>query len=155
MEKISKEIAEIKNNKGFAEAIAAYISNHCEASEEYQARVNLEEKKLEECLRYILSEVKKACIGASSAAATHEEVYRLVDDYYNKEHSEIKIDESIQARAQAPESQKDREEETYTKVDAPQKIEKPKQEKKSVLTKKVKERNPLVDNQVSLFDFLG
>lgn len=152
MEKISREIAEIKNNKGFAEAIAAYINKQCESSEEYQVRVNLEEKKLEECLKYIMSEVKKACGNASSVAATDEEVFKLVDDYYTKKHSEIKI-ETVHARAQAPKVET--EGETYTKVDAPEKVEKPKLEKKSILTKKVKERDPLVDNQVSLFDLLG
>ena len=152
MEKISREIAEIKNNKGFAEAIAAYINKQCETSEEYQVRVNLEEKKLEECLKHIMSEVQKACGGASSVAATNEEVFSLVDDYYTKEHSEIKI-ETVHARTQAPKVET--EGEAYTKVDAPEKVEKPKPEKKSILTKKVKERDPLIDNQVSLFDLMG
>lgn len=154
MEKISREIAEIKNNKGFAEAIAAYINKQCETSEEYQVRVNLEEKKLEECLKYIMSEVQKACGGASSVAATDDEVFKIVDDFYTKEHSEIKI-ETVHARAQAPAPREETEGEAYTKVDAPEKVEKPKPEKKSILTKKVKERDPLVDNQVSLFDLLG
>ena len=154
MEKVSREIAEIKNNKGFAEAIAAHIIKQCESNEDYQVRVNLEEKKLEECLKYIMSEIKKACEGASSVAATDDEVFKLVDDYYTKEQSEIQIDERVQARAQAP-APKTEYEETYARVDAPEKVEVKKPEKKSILTKKPKERDPLVDNQVNLFDLMG
>ena len=151
MEKISREIAEIKNNKGFAEAIAAYINKKCEKNHVFQERVNIEEKKLEECLKYIMSEVKKSCGGALSVAATDKEVFKLVDDYYTKDHSEIKIDERVQGTAQTPAEKK---EETYAKVDPPEKVEVKKPQKKSILTKKVKERDPLIDNQVSVFDLL-
>jgi hypothetical protein len=162
MEKISKEIAEIKNNKGFAEAIATYINKKCKEDQVFQERVTLEDKKLEECLKYIMSEVKKSCEGAFSVAATDEEVFNIVDTYYNKEHSEIEIDKRVQAIAQAPErkteyeeTHEEEEEKPYARVDAPEKVEKPKPEKKSILNKKPKERDSLINNQVSLFDLLG
>ena len=162
MEKILKELEGIKNNRGFAEAIGSYIADKCRVDEKFTTRVHLEDKKLEECLKYIMSEVKKSCAGASSVAATDEEVFKLVDDYYTKDHSEIKIDERVQARAQAPaqkteyeETHEEEDEKPYARVDAPEKVEKPKPEKKSMLTKKPKERDPVTDNQVNLFDLLG
>jgi len=39
-------------------------------------------------------------------------------------------------------------------VDPPEKVEVKKPQKKSILTKKIKERDPLIDNQVSVFDLL-
>jgi len=159
MEKINREIAEIKTKrygKDFAMAIAIHIYKMCERDEAYRARVDLEEKSLKDCIQYIYTEIKnKAPKGAEAAAATDEEVYQLVDTYYKSSKEELKIDHSIRADAQAPQENKAVEETTYAKVDAPPRVEVKKQ--KSMLTKKseVKRRDPAVDNQVSLFDLMG
>lgn len=159
MEKINREIAEIKTQrygKNFVMAIAIHIYNMCESDEAYRARVDLEEKSLKDCIQYIYTEVKnKAPKGAEAAAATDEEVYQIVDTYYKSSKEELKIDHSIKADAQAPPEKKATEEMTYAKVDAPPKVEVKKQ--KSMLTKKseVKHRDPAIDNQVSLFDLMG
>ena len=159
MEKINREIAEIKTErygKNFAMAIAMHIYKMCEADEAYRARVDLEEKTLKDCMQYIYTVIKnKAPKGAEAAAATDEEVYQLVDTYYKSSKEELKIDHSIRADAQAPPAKKVEEEPTYAKVDAPPKVEVKKA--KSMLTKKseVKHRDPAIDNQVSLFDLMG
>lgn len=151
MEKINNEVAGIKGNSGFAQAIAIYIYKKCESDQGYKARVELEEKTLDTCLKYIMGTVKKMSQNASMAAATDEEVYKLVDDYYTKENAELDIPKKVVAKVQTSEESP---KEPYTKVDPPEKVVKPKVEK-SILTKKVKERDPLTDNQVSLFDLLG
>lgn len=159
MEKINREIAEIKTQrygKNFAMAIAIHIYKMCEADEAYRARVDLEEKSLKDCIQYIYTVIKnEAPKGADAAAATDEEVYQLVDTYYKSSKEELKIDHSIKADAQAPPEKKAAEETTYAKVDVPPKVEVKKV--KSMLTKKseVKHRDPAVDNQVSLFDLMG
>jgi len=151
MEKILKELEGIKNNRGFAEAIGSYIAEKCRVDEKFTKRVMMKEKEFEQCLRYILTEVKKASEGSSMVAASDDEVFKLVDDYYTKDKAEIVIDEKVVAKAQAPAPVPQT---TYAKVDAPEKVEVVKVEK-SILTKKEKERDAVVDNQVNLFDLLG
>lgn len=145
MEKIKRELETIKNNKGFAQAIAAYITKRCE-EDDYKERVELEEKKLEECLKYLMGEVKKISQGAHMVAATDDEVFKIVDDYYFKTKEQLDIKPAPPVKVE------------YAKVDAPEKIEvakKPKEEKKSILNKKEVVRDQAHDNQVSLFELRG
>lgn len=159
MEKINREIAEIKTErygKNFAMAIAMHIYKMCEANEEYRARVDLEEKTLKDCMQYIYTVVKKkAPQGANATAATDEDVYQIVDTYYKSSKEELEIDRTIRANTQAPPEKKAVEEATYAKVDSPSKVELKKE--RSMLTKKnePKHRDPAIDNQVSLFDLMG
>lgn len=146
MEKLIKEITEIKDNQGFAQAIGNHLALKCQ-NEIFEARVNLEEKKLGECLRYIIGEIKRIARGSSAVAATDEEVFKLAEDYYTKEKDELKnIPAPEKVKVAAPKTE-------YAKVEAPQKIEVEKKE--SALTKKEKPKSHVDLNQVSLFDSLG
>lgn len=146
MEKIIKEITEIKNNQGFAQAIGNHLALKCQSAM-FEARVNLEEKKLEECLRYIIGEIKRMAKGSNAVAATHEEVFKLAEDYYTKEKDELKsILAPEKVKVAAPKTE-------YKKVEAPEKVEVVKTE--SVLTKKDKPKAHEDLNQVNLFDSLG
>lgn len=143
MEKLKKELETVHHNKGFAEAIHLYIKNKC-IKEDYKARVELEEKNLGECLSYLMGEVKKIAQDAQMVAATDDEVFRIVDDYYFKTKEELDITPAPPVKVE------------YARVDAPPAVDKPKEDKKSILTKKTPvERDPGVDNQVTLFDLLG
>lgn len=146
MEKIIQEIAGIKDNQGFAQAIGNHLALKCQSAM-FEARVNLEEKKLEECLRYIISEIKRMAKGSSAVAATDEEVFKLAEDYYTKEKDQLKsIPAAEKVKVAAPKTE-------YKKVEAPEKVEIEKTE--SVLTKKDKPKAHEDLNQVSLFDSLG
>lgn len=149
MEKINKEVSEIRNNESFIKAIAKHIIAKCESDTEYLKRVELEEKKLEECSRYIMSEARRKAGRANMAATTEEEVYQIVDDYYLKDNLKIEVSQRNVAQVTKAET-----ETAYAKVDAPPAVEVIKPEKKP-LTPKPKERDPVRDNQVSLFDLLG
>jgi nicotinamide mononucleotide adenylyltransferase len=153
MEKILKELESIKNNRGFAEAIGSYIADKCRVDGKFEERVMMKEKELDQCLKYIMSEVRRKTANATSVAATDEEVFKIVDEYYTLDNSAIKINERVSAEVQTP-RETAKKEETYAKVDPPEKVEVKKPEKKSVLNKKVKERDPLIDNQVTVFDLL-
>lgn len=146
MEKITKEITEIKNNKGFGQAIADYLITKCQ-DKTFRERVNLEEKKLEECLRYIVGEVKRIAKGSSAVAATDSEVFNLAEEYYIKEKDQLKsIPKQEKVKIEVPKTE-------YTKIDAPEKVEVDKKE--SILTKKEKTKAHQDLNQVSLFDLMG
>lgn len=146
MEKIINEITKIKNNEGFAQAIGNHLALKCQIKT-FEDRVNLEEKKLEECLRYIIGEIKRMAKGANAVAATDEEVFKLAEDYYTKEKDELKnIPAPEKVKVAAPKTE-------YAKVEAPEKVEVEKKE--SVLTKKEKPKVHEDLNQVSIFEFLG
>ncbi len=174
MEKINREITEIKTkdeNVGFAKAIGKYICEKCESDQDYRARVDLPEKTLTECIQYILTTIKSRSKESRAAVATDEEVFKIVDAYYNSSSKDIVLDKSLRASVKEEKVSEDKDgsekatkskaksktvnEPTYAKVDAPPKVEVVKE--KSMLTKKseTKHRDPAIDNQVSLFDIMG
>ena len=70
----------------FEKAIKKYLDNRATSDQLFAAKYTNEKKSIEECCRYIISEVKKS--GREGYA--HDEIYGMAVHYYDEETLDIK-----------------------------------------------------------------
>lgn len=111
--------------------IINYLISKCKDDAEFAKRVTLENKTLEECLEYVLQEVKKK-LNNKSGWIDDQEVYDMAVTYYVSD--DIKIEKP---------------EDKYKKIK--EKYEKTKDTINNIKNT-VTMKNPPANNQLSLFD---
>lgn len=106
--------------------IINHLISRCEGDEAFSERVVLENKSLEECLKYVLQEVKKKLDG-KNGCIPDQEVYDMAETYYTLDKVEI---EKPKART----------------IDIPQR-------KANNISVQAKKSKPIEKEQMSLFEF--
>lgn len=84
------------NNKSAKNAIKAYLDNRAATDELFAVAYAKENKNLDDCFKYILSEAQKR---GSAVCMTDEEVFGLAVHYYDED--EVRIDRNITGRVRA------------------------------------------------------
>lgn len=139
VEKLERELKEIKDERVPAEPIAKYLIDKCKQDNEFTERVKLKDKSLRRCFDYVFNEVKKKLDGNNGWVAD-DEVYQMAETYWLLNITELR-DIEIKETKEIKKSKKITEKKTKP---APSK-------------KKVKEevKKILEDKQVSIFDIVG
>ena len=82
-------------NNAAKEQLKKYLDNRAATDELFAVAYAKENKNLDECMQYILTEMRKR---GSAVFATDEEVYGLAVHYYDED--ELEIDRNVRARVQ-------------------------------------------------------
>lgn len=83
------------NNKSAKDAIKAYLDNRAATDELFAVAYAKENKNLDDCFKYILSEARKR---GSAVCMTDEEVFGLAVHYYDED--ELEFDRNVRATVQ-------------------------------------------------------
>lgn len=83
------------NNKSAKDAIKAYLENRAATDELFAVAYAKENKNIDDCFKYILSEARKR---GSAVCMTDEEVFGLAVQYYDED--ELEFDRNISAKVQ-------------------------------------------------------
>lgn len=90
MEKLKKELSELKAHQALARPIVQFLEGTAFMDDELANRINQADKTLKSCIEYIFSEAKKAAVG-SAAVMTDQEVYELAVKYYETDNKDLTI----------------------------------------------------------------
>ena len=89
----------------YKEKIKAHLDKMAEQDEAFAARLRLESKSLDECIKYIMSEARKKAVNGC-ACIDDEEVYGWAAHYYQED--SVKVDKSVKAKVTtSPEPKKE------------------------------------------------
>lgn len=105
IEKLQRELEELKTNKSFGQAIYANLRERCSSDIDFANRVSLEGKTLDKCLNYVINFARKQKDG-NCVALPDDVVYDKAAEYYTTQDADIKQDDVSDnggVRTQAPE----------------------------------------------------
>lgn len=126
-------------NAGFENAIKNYLDKRAESDRLFAESYRKENKSIQECCNYILSEVKKIA-SKGMAALTDDEVFGMAVHYYDED--DVKAEKNIHANV------------VITGEYAPKEpVSDVKEKPKKVAKPKVTKKDPFEDRQLSLFGF--
>lgn len=96
IEKLKKELDEVKNNLVPVDAIGKYLIAACKINSELAEAVKCKDKNLNSCCNYVLEEVKKE-LKNTSGYIEDQKVYDMACTYYLDKKVNIKLDEEVEA----------------------------------------------------------
>jgi hypothetical protein len=82
----------MKVSPGFKQQIQKYLDQRAKTDILFSPIYDKENKNIDECISYILSEVKKKAGSDNAIAMTDEEIYSMAVHYYDED--SIKVDKS-------------------------------------------------------------
>lgn len=127
-------------NAGFENAIKNYLDKRAEGDSLFAESYKKENKSINGCCNYILSEVKKIA-SKGMAAMTDDEVFGLAVHYYDED--DVKADKKVSANVVITGEYAPKEPVAPSVKEKPKKVAKP----------KVTKKDPFEDRQLSLFGF--
>jgi len=147
----------MSNNNSFINSIKSYLDDRASNDELFAKTYAKENKSLDECCNYILSEAKKR---GNAVAMTDEEVYGLAVHYYDEDDIKVKVVSNARVSTSAPAAKVDLTEEekaaakeramrTYEAIEQ-KRLE---EERKKKLEKKREKAAQQEEVQPSLFEF--
>lgn len=91
MEKLKKELSELKAHQTLARPIVQFLEGTAFMDDELANRINQGDKTLKNCIDYVFSEAKKKAAGGTAAVMTDQEVYELAVKYYESDNKDLTI----------------------------------------------------------------
>lgn len=91
MEKLQKELSELKAHQALARRIVQFLEGTAFMDDELANRINQGDKTLKSCIDYVFSEAKKKAAGGTAAVMTDQEVYELAVKYYETDNKDLTI----------------------------------------------------------------
>lgn len=148
----------MSNNNSFKNAVKSYLDNRAANDELFAATYAKENKSIDECCNYILSEAKKQ---GSAVAMTDEEVYNLAVHYYDEDglkvekvhNARVAVSSTPSAKVELTEEEKAAAKERALHAYEAMEQKKLEEERKKKLEKKREKAAQQQEVQPSLFEF--